>query len=144
MWSPFGSYFATRGDAKGLMLDFKHGWQVGGDSGPALIPFQPDKSILIDAVRYKDTDTQMPPKHPQMPHKHIPKHLPNIPPKHIKHTNKTICFKSVFRVRCSSVLSPETPRLAGYAHARLRVSLGQETFTGSAPGLVATEHCKER
>ena len=34
----------------------------GGDSGPAVVPGEPDKSRLIEAVRYKDVDLQMPPK----------------------------------------------------------------------------------
>ena len=34
----------------------------GGDSGPALIPGDPDKSLLIEAVRYTNPDLEMPPK----------------------------------------------------------------------------------
>ncbi len=33
----------------------------GGDSGPALVPGQPDQSRLIEAIRYKNRDLQMPP-----------------------------------------------------------------------------------
>lgn len=35
---------------------------TGGDSGPALVAGDPDKSILIEAIRYQDPDFQMPPK----------------------------------------------------------------------------------
>jgi hypothetical protein len=45
----------------GLYLDSQAGWQKGGDSGPALVPGDPDKSLLIKAIRYAD-DLQMPPK----------------------------------------------------------------------------------
>jgi hypothetical protein len=45
----------------GLSLDSKAGWQKGGDSGPALIPGDPDGSRLIQAVRYHDPDMAMPP-----------------------------------------------------------------------------------
>jgi mono/diheme cytochrome c family protein len=45
----------------GLLLDSKEGWSKGGDSGPALVPGQPDKSLLIQAVRYQG-ELQMPPK----------------------------------------------------------------------------------
>jgi hypothetical protein len=38
----------------GLSLDSREGWQHGGDSGPAIIPGDPDKSLLIDAVRYNE------------------------------------------------------------------------------------------
>ena len=46
----------------GLRLDFESGWKVGGDSGPALVPNDPDASLLIKAVRYRDPDFQMPPR----------------------------------------------------------------------------------
>jgi len=44
-----------------LELDWKGGWQKGGDSGPAIVPGDPDKSLLIQAVRYSDPGLQMPP-----------------------------------------------------------------------------------
>jgi hypothetical protein len=34
----------------------------GGKTGPAIVPGQPDKSLLITAIRYTDADLQMPPK----------------------------------------------------------------------------------
>ena len=34
----------------------------GGDSGPAIVPGDPDASLLIKAVSYSDSDLQMPPK----------------------------------------------------------------------------------
>ena len=43
----------------GLMLDSRSGWQTGGDSGTAIVPGQPDNSLLIQAVRH--TDLRMPP-----------------------------------------------------------------------------------
>ena len=45
-----------------LRLDHRAGWSKGGVSGPALKPGKPDESLLIQAVRYADKDTQMPPK----------------------------------------------------------------------------------
>ncbi len=45
----------------GLFLDARTGWQVGGDSGPAIVPHEPDSSLLIRAVRYGDPDLEMPP-----------------------------------------------------------------------------------
>ncbi len=48
----------------GLRLDSREAVLKGGDSGPALIPSQPDKSLLVEAVRYKNHDLQMPPKKP--------------------------------------------------------------------------------
>jgi len=47
----------TRG---GLNLDSREGWAAGGDSGPAIVPGQPDASPLIRAVRYHDLTLQMP------------------------------------------------------------------------------------
>jgi mono/diheme cytochrome c family protein len=44
-----------------LRLDSRHGMMSGGDSGPAIIPGQPDDSRLIQAIHYGD-ELQMPPK----------------------------------------------------------------------------------
>ncbi len=46
----------------GLRLDTKAGWEKGGDSGPTIVPGNPDKSLLIQAIRYHDKDLAMPPK----------------------------------------------------------------------------------
>src|SRR5438874_7006851 len=45
----------------GLLLDTKAGVLKGGDTGPALVPGNPDASLLIKAVRYGDANLQMPP-----------------------------------------------------------------------------------
>ena len=46
----------------GLLLDTREALLKGGDSGPALVPGNPEKSLLITAVRYADENLQMPPK----------------------------------------------------------------------------------
>ena len=46
----------------GLRLDTKAGWQKGGEHGPVIVSGDPEKSRLIQAVRRKDKDLQMPPK----------------------------------------------------------------------------------
>ncbi len=46
----------------GLSLALAHGWQTGGDSGPAIVPGKPDESLLIRSIRYTDEDYLMPPK----------------------------------------------------------------------------------
>jgi len=46
----------------GLSLEFHESMLRGGDSGPAVVPGNPEKSLLIKAVRYEDPDLQMPPK----------------------------------------------------------------------------------
>lgn len=45
-----------------LYLDTRKGLLKGGDSGPAIVPGDPEKSLLIEVIRYKDTDMEMPPK----------------------------------------------------------------------------------
>src|SRR5688572_3500867 len=45
----------------GLLLDSREGWQKGGDSGPAIVPGNAEKSLLVRAIRYADKDLQMPP-----------------------------------------------------------------------------------
>src|SRR5436190_12169501 len=53
---------ASAGKAKGgLFLDSREGVLKGGDSGPAIVPGEPEKSILIRAIRQTD-ELQMPMK----------------------------------------------------------------------------------
>ena len=52
---------ATGQMENGLTLDSPAGWTDGGDNGPAVIPGEPDTSLMIQAVRYTDTKLQMPP-----------------------------------------------------------------------------------
>src|SRR4051812_18871363 len=44
----------------GLWVDTRGGLLKGGESGPAISPGDPEKSLLIKAVRYTDPDLQMP------------------------------------------------------------------------------------
>ena len=45
-----------------LLLDSKHGMLKGGESGkPAVVPGDAEKSLLIEALRYRNEDLQMPP-----------------------------------------------------------------------------------
>ncbi len=46
----------------GFLLDTREHLLKGGDTGPAVVPGEPDKSLLIKAVRYTDENLQMPPK----------------------------------------------------------------------------------
>ncbi len=46
----------------GLLLDSREAALKGGDTGPAVVPGDLEKSLLIKAVRYADGDLQMPPK----------------------------------------------------------------------------------
>jgi hypothetical protein len=51
------------GKSKGdLLLDSRVGWQVGGESGPAIIPGKPDESLLIKAINRSGETPEMPPK----------------------------------------------------------------------------------
>jgi hypothetical protein len=43
-------------------LDSREGILKGGETGPAVVPGHPEKSLLIEAVRYTNQDMQMPPK----------------------------------------------------------------------------------
>ena len=44
-----------------LQLDTREGVQQGGSRGPAIVPGQPDQSMLIEALKYTDRNLQMPP-----------------------------------------------------------------------------------
>jgi len=46
----------------GLRVDDRLGLLQGGSSGPAVVPGQPEKSLLIQAVRYTGETSKMPPK----------------------------------------------------------------------------------
>jgi len=57
--------FTCHGEAKqkaGLRLDSRSAILAGGQSGPAVVPGEPEQSLLIKAIRYHDTP-RMPPKH---------------------------------------------------------------------------------
>ncbi|MFK7778088.1 MAG: DUF1553 domain-containing protein [Gimesia sp.] len=43
-----------------LTLDWRSGWKTGGSLGPALVPGDPEASLIIKAVRHTDPDLQMP------------------------------------------------------------------------------------
>jgi hypothetical protein len=46
----------------GLVLDSREAVLTGGDTGPAVVPGDPEKSLLIKAIRYTDEDLKMPPE----------------------------------------------------------------------------------
>ncbi len=59
----FACHSHKSGKSKGhLVVDSLGALLKGGDSGPAVVPGQPDKSLLLKAIGYQDEDLQMPPK----------------------------------------------------------------------------------
>lgn len=46
----------------GLLLDSRQGFLHGGDSGSSIDLGQPERSSLLEAIRYQNVDLQMPPK----------------------------------------------------------------------------------
>jgi hypothetical protein len=46
----------------GLRMDTRGDLLRGGESGPALVPGEPDQSLLVKAIRYTDPVLRMPPK----------------------------------------------------------------------------------
>ncbi|MFN5497194.1 MAG: DUF1549 domain-containing protein, partial [bacterium] len=58
----YGCHSVSSGKSKGgLRLDTRDATLKGGDSGPALVPGDVDSSLLVRAVRYLDSDYEMPP-----------------------------------------------------------------------------------
>jgi len=49
-----------------LVLDTREGLLVGGQSGPAIVPKKPEKSLLIKVIKHEDPDLAMPPKEPKL------------------------------------------------------------------------------
>lgn len=48
----------------GLTLDTPEDWIRGGETGPAIVAGDPQKSLLLEAVRYQSAALQMPPSKP--------------------------------------------------------------------------------
>ncbi len=55
----------------GFLLDTKGGLLKGGDTGPAIVPGDAERSLLIKAVRYTDENLQMPPKNKKLSPEHV-------------------------------------------------------------------------
>jgi hypothetical protein len=51
----------------GLLLDTRAGTLKGGETGPAIVPGDPGKSLLVKAILHADEDLKMPPKHKLLP-----------------------------------------------------------------------------
>ena len=49
-----------------MSVEFRDTLLKGGETGPAIVPGDPEKSLLIKAVRYTDPDLQMPPKNKKL------------------------------------------------------------------------------
>ena len=48
--------------SSGLRLDSRAAALKGGDSGPAVVPFKPDESLLLQAVEHAHDELKMPPE----------------------------------------------------------------------------------
>jgi hypothetical protein len=58
----YGCHSSSSGKSKGgLRLDTRDATLKGGNSGPAIVPGDADSSLMIRAVRYLDSDYEMPP-----------------------------------------------------------------------------------
>jgi len=45
-----------------LLLDNRAGWMSGGASGQIIVPGEPEKSLLLHAMKWKNADLEMPPE----------------------------------------------------------------------------------
>ncbi len=61
-------YECHAGDKRkgGLALDSRAGWMAGGDSGEAIVPGAPEKSLLIRTITHEEADLKMPKKAPKL------------------------------------------------------------------------------
>jgi mono/diheme cytochrome c family protein len=50
----------------GLRLDSQAGWQKGGDSGEAIVPGSPEKSLLLRTIQHLEPELKMPDKAPKL------------------------------------------------------------------------------
>ncbi|MBI1371756.1 MAG: DUF1553 domain-containing protein [Phycisphaera sp.] len=51
----------------GLLVDTRESLRRGGDGGPAVVPGDPDKSLLFTAITHADPELKMPAKKPKLP-----------------------------------------------------------------------------
>lgn len=51
----------------GLLMDSRSAIRQGGDTGPAVVPGDPGKSLLLAAIKHTDPDLEMPPRKPKLP-----------------------------------------------------------------------------
>ena len=58
---------AAKKQQGGLRLDTRDGWRTGGDSGPAVVAGDPDKSLLIERILGEEAGAIMPPKNAGKP-----------------------------------------------------------------------------
>ena len=58
----YNCHSANTNSHGGLRVDDRNGLIVGGGRGPAVVPGQPEKSLLLQAVRHTHKDVKMPPK----------------------------------------------------------------------------------
>ena len=59
----YGCHSTVRQKSKGgLVVDSLAGLLQGGETGPAIVPGEPEKSLLIEAIRYASDTIRMPPK----------------------------------------------------------------------------------
>lgn len=58
----FNCHSANTNSKGGLRVDDRNGLLAGGGRGPAIVPGQPDKSRLLEAVRYTNPKLKMPPE----------------------------------------------------------------------------------
>ncbi|HEY1174357.1 MAG TPA: PSD1 and planctomycete cytochrome C domain-containing protein [Verrucomicrobiae bacterium] len=63
----YSCHSVSEGKSKGgLVVDSKEALLKGGDTGPSIVPGDPDKSLFIKAIRYTDPDLRMPPSNKKL------------------------------------------------------------------------------
>ncbi len=92
----------------GLALDSRDAILKGGESGPAVVPGQPEKSVLVGAVRWTNDKLKMPPKS-------------KLSSQQISILEKWVKDGAVFptrrRLRCRRSLTQPRPRLDSSGHS---------------------------
>jgi cytochrome c553 len=56
----YNCHSADTKPAGGLRVDDRNGLLTGGNSGPAIIPGEPEKSLILERIRHKDPKKRMP------------------------------------------------------------------------------------
>jgi hypothetical protein len=101
----YGCHSAATGTKGGLALDTRGGTLRGGGRGPALTAGDPEKSLLVSAVRHKSPDLKMPPTGP-------------LPDREIKILEEWVKIGAPDPRTREAVAGPAKPRGAGLEKGR--------------------------
>ncbi|SNT35469.1 Cytochrome c, mono- and diheme variants [Granulicella rosea] len=123
----YGCHSATK-QKGGLRVDSRDALLKGGESGPAIVPSDPGKSLLVRAILYTGGDLQMPPKG-------------RLPDEDIAHITKWIKDGAEWDAASAPSVAAAPPQGAPPALGQpaLKNAAGEEFFENKVRPILATQ-----